>query len=171
MYFRSASASSIAAVALGAAVLALGVMAGGCSSMDYNTAAKAPEPPAQSPYRPVSQPDSARYYYQTAWGIDNLAVRLAASGSLVRFSYRVTDATQAGVLGDKHAAPYLIDYRSRRVLQIPVLEQVGALWQTDDIQNGKFYWMAFSNKGGPVKVGDRVTVVVGSFHADGLVVE
>jgi hypothetical protein len=31
--------------------------------------------------------------------------------------------------------------------------------------------MAFSNKGRPVKRGDRVSVVIGAFHADGLVVD
>jgi len=124
-----------------------------------------------SHYRPASMPESARYYYQTAWGIDNLSVSLAASGSLVRFSYRVTDAALAQPLGDKHAAPYMIDPRRKVLVRVPVLEQVGALWQTTELENGKRYWIAFSNKDHPIHVGDRVTVVIGDFHADGLMVE
>ena len=31
--------------------------------------------------------------------------------------------------------------------------------------------MAFSNKGNYVKDGDRVNVIIGSFHADGLLVQ
>ena len=33
------------------------------------------------------------------------------------------------------------------------------------------YWMAFSNKGGFVKPGHRVDVVIGQFKAEGLVVQ
>jgi hypothetical protein len=33
------------------------------------------------------------------------------------------------------------------------------------------YWMAFSNTGRPVKRGDRVTVVIGNFQAQGLNVD
>jgi hypothetical protein len=36
---------------------------------------------------------------------------------------------------------------------------------------GKAYSMAFSNKGGIVKRGDWVNVVIGNFHADNLQVE
>jgi hypothetical protein len=45
------------------------------------------------------------------------------------------------------------------------------LRQTATPEEGKSYWMAFSNKGRPVKRGDRVTVVIGHFRAEGLVVE
>jgi hypothetical protein len=54
---------------------------------------------------------------------------------------------------------------------IPELEKVGKLRQTGTPEAGKAYWMAFSNKGRLVKRGDRVNVVIGSFHADGLVVD
>lgn len=124
-----------------------------------------------SPYHPVSMPGSARYYYQTVWGIDDLVLRVAASGSLIRFSYRVTNVQRANELGNKRAEPLLIDPRRNIALQIPVMEQVGPLWQTVGLENGKSYWMTFSNKGGPVRAGDRVSVVIGNFHADGLLVE
>jgi len=131
------------------------------------------ESPAQlrSPYHPVRMPASAHYYYQTVWGIDNLVLRSVASGNLIRFSYRVTNVNRASELGNKRAEPMLIDPKRKIALQIPVMEQVGPLWQAVGLENGKRYWMTFSNKGSPVHVGDRVSVVVGSFHADGLLVE
>jgi len=130
--------------------------------------------PESSTYHATGSPASARLYYQSVWGIDKLLVRVAASGSLVRFSYRVTDPKRAAVLADKHAKPIMYDPRSGRVLQIPVLEQVGALWQAGvemKMEKGKEYWMTFSNKGRPVKSGDRVTVVIGAFRAEGLMAE
>jgi hypothetical protein len=56
-------------------------------------------------------------------------------------------------------------------LSVPSLEKVGQLRQSSTPEEGKFYWMAFSNPGRRVKCGDRVDVVIGQFHADGLMVE
>ena len=53
----------------------------------------------------------------------------------------------------------------------PELEKIGKLRQSSTAIAGKSYWMAFSNKGRLVKRGDRVTVVIGQFRAEGLVVE
>ncbi len=67
--------------------------------------------------------------------------------------------------------PSLIDPQAGVKLVVPALEQVGQLRQSAPPEAGKVYWMAFSNKGRRVKRGDRVNVVIGRFHADGLVVE
>ena len=123
-----------------------------------------------SPYRP-GVPDSAKGYHQAIWGVDNMLVRHMASGNLIRFSYRVTDPARATVLGDKRATPLLYAPRSRALLHIPVMDKVGQLRQTGTAEAGREYWMVFSNKGNVVKPGDRVDVVIGSFHADGLMVE
>jgi hypothetical protein len=56
-------------------------------------------------------------------------------------------------------------------LVVPAMEKVGKLRQVSAPQTGKMYWMTFSNKGRPVKPGDRVNIVIGNFHANGLVVE
>ena len=138
------------------------------------THSTAPAPTAThkaSPYRPLGGPDSAQTYYQSVWGIDNLLVRSTASGNLIRFSYRVLDPARATALIDKKATPYLVGVRSRAVLQVPSLEQVGPLRQTGAPEAGQDLWVVFSNKGNLVKVGDRVNLIIGSFHADGLVVE
>src|SRR5512135_346334 len=124
-----------------------------------------------SPYLPGNTPDSAKGYFQAAWGVDNMLVRQTASGNLIRFSYRVTDPARAKELGDDHATPYLYGQRSRAVLHIPVMDKVGQLRQTGVAETGKEYWMVFSNKGNLVRPGDRVNVIIGSFHADGLMVE
>lgn len=56
-------------------------------------------------------------------------------------------------------------------LVVPSLEKVGKLRQSSTPQAGKMYWMAFSNKGGLVKPGHRVNVVIGEFRAKGLIVQ
>jgi hypothetical protein len=52
------------------------------------------------------------------------------------------------------------------------MDKVGQLRQAPhEIEPGKSYWMAFSNSGRLVKPGDRVDIVIGNFHARGLLVE
>lgn len=122
-------------------------------------------------YQPEQFSKRARLFYQMDWGVDELAVKSAESGELIRFNYRVLDPAKAQQLGDKKAEPYLVDPRAGVKLVVPSLEKVGQLRQTTAPEAGKVYWMAFSNKGGLVKRGDRVSVVIGKFHADGLVVQ
>lgn len=105
------------------------------------------------------------------WGIDNVHVRSTASGALVRFSYRVIEADKAKILNSKDATPYLFDEQHGLALQIPVMDQVGQLRQVAAPQNGRDYWMAFSNKGRYLKPGNHVTLITGNLRIDGLVVE
>jgi hypothetical protein len=109
--------------------------------------------------------------YQLIWGIDNILVKQVASGSLVRFSYRVVDPNKARILNDEKLTPQLIDEASRAALQIPVMDKVGKLRQTATPESGREYWMVFSNKGGYVKPGNRVSVVIGNFQLHGLIVQ
>jgi hypothetical protein len=133
--------------------------------------AAAPAARKASPYHPVKITDRAKNKYVAAWGVDNLKVSYTASGNLIRFSYRVTDPELAKALSDRKATPYLLGQKSRALLQIPVMDKVGPLRQTGAAEPGQQYWMVFSNKGNLIKPGDRVNVMIGSFRADGLMVE
>ncbi|MFC5475523.1 hypothetical protein [Paraherbaspirillum soli] len=146
-----------------AALLAAGAWLG-------DAGAKAPVAKT-SPYLPVKVTKTAKSYYQLFGGIDNMSVRETASGNLIRFSYRVVDPARAKLLVDKSATPYMYGLRSHAVLQIPVMDKIGQLRQTGVAEAGQEYWMVFSNKGNLVKAGDRVNVMIGSFHVDGLLVE
>ena len=126
---------------------------------------------ARQPYRPAHFSHRAGLYYEMVWGVDSLSVRWAEQGEVIRFSYRVLDASRAKTLNDKSLEPSLIDPAARVKLVIPELEKVGKLRQTSTPESGRAYWMAFSNKGRKVKRGDRVNVVIGQFQANGLVVE
>lgn len=123
------------------------------------------------PLRQVKVTDKAKRYYVAAWGVDDLRVTYTSSGNLIRFSYRVVDPARANALADKKATPYLLGQRSHALLQIPVMDKVGQLRQAAAPQAGQEYWMVFSNKGNLVRPGDRVNVMIGAFHADGLVVD
>ena len=128
-------------------------------------------PANRSRYTPNHFPKRAAMYYQNVWGIDSLKIRSAESGELIRFNYRVIDAAKAKQLNDKKSEPSLIAPRAGVSLVVPSLEKVGQLRQSGTPEEGKVYWMAFSNPRRSVKPGDRVNVVIGHFHADGLIVE
>jgi hypothetical protein len=113
----------------------------------------------------------AKLHYGLVWGVDSLSVKSVESGQIVRFAYRVLDPAKAKMLNDKKNEPYLECPRARVKLVIPQMPKVGKLRQTNTPEEGKSYWMGFSNKGGFVRKGDRVNVVIGQFRADGLVVD
>ena len=126
---------------------------------------------ASTRYLPNRFAGRAGVYYKVVWGIDDLKVKWAESGELVRFSWHVLDPGLAQILSDKKAAPSLIDPRAGVSLVIPAVENIGQLRQSGPPEAGKSYWMAFSNKGRLVKRGDRVDLVIGTFRAQGLVVD
>jgi len=118
-----------------------------------------------------SMPASARTYYASLYGVDQLSAELAESGQLVRFSYRILDAKLAQPFLDKVSDPQMLDERAKAVLSVPSMEKVGPLRQGGSVDVGKVYWVLFSNRGGVVKHGDRVSVVIGTRRIDGLIVE
>jgi hypothetical protein len=109
--------------------------------------------------------------YRRLWGVDNMVVRETASGFMLRFSYRVVDANKAKVLNDKKNTPYLIDETTGIKMEVPTMEKVGQLRQVATPEDGREYWMVFSNRGLSVKPGKRVDIVIGNFRINGLVVE
>lgn len=143
-------------------------------SVQGNGTTAAPSTPAATSSGPryhQAVPLKERGYYQLVWGVDSLGVRSVESGELIRFTFRVVDPALAAPLNDKKAEPFLIDEAAGVRLVVPSMDKVGQLRQSSTPEEGKAYWMAFSNKGGHVKRGDRVIVVIGKFRADGLIVE
>jgi hypothetical protein len=134
------------------------------------TAASAPAV-RRSQYRPESLTRGARNYYIATQGVDDLKVRRTNAGNLIRFSYRVVTPELARSLNDRQSKAVLIGHTSRAVLQVPTMDKVGPLRQATTPLAGREYWMVFSNKGDVVKAGERVSIVVGSFRAEGLLVE
>jgi hypothetical protein len=130
--------------------------------------------PVSTPYR--NQPDRianrAAAFYEAVWGIEAPSVKAVESGVILRFSYRVLDPVKAKPLNDKKINPVLESPEKGVRLVIPSMEKVGQLRQAPQtIEAGKSYWMAFSNSGRLLKPGDRVDIVIGNFHARGLMVE
>ncbi len=129
---------------------------------------------AMTPYRnqPNRIANREAAIYEAVWGIQDPSVKAVESGIILRFSYRVLDPEKARALSDKKVDPILVSPEKGLKLVIPTMDKVGQLRQAPDkIETGKSYWMAFSNSGRLLKPGDRVDIVIGNFHARGLLVE
>ena len=105
------------------------------------------------------------------WGIEITSIRLTANDHMIDYRYRVLDADKATDLFKRQIKPHLIQQRTGKVLAVPETAKLGPLRNSNIPQAGKIYWMFFGNAGNLVQSGDKVTVAIGDFRVEDLVVE
>jgi hypothetical protein len=105
------------------------------------------------------------------WGIEVTSIRLSTHDHMIDFRYRVLDADKATELFVRQNKPALTHQETGKVLMVPETAKVGPLRNSNAPQEGKIYWMFFANAGKLVKAGDKVTVTIGEFRVEDLVVE
>jgi len=105
------------------------------------------------------------------WGVEITSIRLTANDHMIDFRYRVLDPEKAADLFVRQTKPTLIHQRTGKVLAVPETAKIGPLRNSNAPQEGKIYWMFFGNAGNLVQAGDKVTVVIGDFRVENLVVE
>jgi hypothetical protein len=99
------------------------------------------------------------------WGVDQLRIHRTARGHLLDLRYRVVDARRAGSLLARAGTAYLVHERTGRRLPVPSTPKAGSLRNTGQPRAGRSYFALFSNPGGLVRRGDRVSVVLGELGA------
>ena len=109
--------------------------------------------------------------FQRNWGVDIVGVRPASSGFMLAFRYRIVDPEKAKLLNDKRSKAYIIDEATGNILGVPIMENLGELRQKDAPVLNRTYFIMFGNPGKLVKSGSRVSVVIGDFRVDNLVVD
>ena len=105
------------------------------------------------------------------WGIEVTWLAMSAGGHMVDFRFRVLDSEKAASLFQRANKPYLIDQASGQVLAVPRTAKIGPLRTSDPPKEDRIYWMFFGTVPGLVKTGSVVTVVIGDFRAENLVVQ
>ncbi len=104
-------------------------------------------------------------------GIEVTAVQLAVNGSRINLRYRVLDAERATEIFDSANRAYLLDAAGRNLARpnSPVSEPLrGESGQM--LRAGRTYTYFFPNPGHVVKAGDTVTLAIGNYRVEGLVV-
>jgi hypothetical protein len=165
------SGTAVLAAVLAGSIAMASAMAQSPRTPPNQQSAKSAAVASAAPYRPDRFAGRAGTYYRLIWGVDSLSVKSVESGEAIRFTYRVVDPNKARALNDDRNEPTLIDPKAGVQLVVPQMEKIGKLRQVGAPEAGKSYWMAFSNRGRPVKRGDHVIVQIGQFRADGLVVD
>jgi hypothetical protein len=109
--------------------------------------------------------------YKQTWGIDQIDVHTIASGSMLEFRYRVLDPERAKLLNDEKTEPYLIDEATGIKLKVAETERIGKLRTIPPPQAGRIYWIIFGDSTHVIKRGSHVSVVIGGFRINDLVVD
>lgn len=106
------------------------------------------------------------------WGVRVVALRSSAAGYMLDFRYRVTDAEKAAPLLKQDAKAYVIVEKNGAQLFVPTVSRIGPLRQSSmKVYTDRNYFVLFANPGKLVQPGDAVTVVIGDFKAEHLIVD
>ena len=137
------------------------------------SAAPADEPATATENAAESEPtpDAEALDLAEQWGIEVTSIRLSTHDHMIDYRYRVLDADKAADLHKRQIKPHLIHQETGKVLSVPDTAKLGPLRNSNMPQEGRIYWMFFGNAGKLVKAGDLVTVVIGDYRVEDLVVE
>jgi hypothetical protein len=163
------------------ALLLAGLVAGGLAlTIAFGPAleARALEGPGQAAAAPAAAASAEpahhpreKTYMKRQWGVEVMFVRQTAAGYMLEFRYRVLDPEKAKPLFERRAKPTLTHSESGARLIVPTPPTTGALRNSNPPVAGRIYWMFFANPGKLVKPGEHVSVEIGQFRADGLIVQ
>lgn len=112
-----------------------------------------------------------RTWLKKRWGVEVIGVRWTAAGHMLEFRYKVLDAEKARPLFERRIKPVLIEAGTGTELKVPTPPTTGALRNSNPPLSGRTYWMFFDNPGGIVRPGHHVSIRIGEFLVDGLVVQ
>jgi hypothetical protein len=114
----------------------------------------------------VSVPDPEKNF-----GIKIVSLRPTGGGQMLDLRFQVIDPEKAKGVLDKNKKAYVLDDKSGKTLPVPVTK-AGPMRQTTlNPEAGRVYFMLFSNPGGMVREGGSVSLVIGDFRKDGIVVD
>lgn len=119
---------------------------------------------------PASHPRK-NTFMKREWGIEIMYVRQTAAGYMLEFRYKVVDAEKAQVLFERQVKPMLTHAESGARLIVPTPAKTGALRNSNPPKDGHTYWMFFANPGQFVKPGEHVSIEIGDFVVENLVVQ
>jgi hypothetical protein len=106
------------------------------------------------------------------WGIEIVRLRLTAAGHIVDLRYRVIDPVKSFPIFDAKIKPVLMDEQSGRDLSIYTAPRIGGMRQkTRKPEAGRVYFILFSNPGGLMKSGSKVTLKIENLKVEHIRIE
>jgi len=132
---------------------------------------RAVDPPATTVKPEPARHPREKTFLKRKWGVEVMDVRQTAAGYMLEFRYRVLDAEKAKPLFERRTKPVLTHAETGAQLNVPTPAKTGALRNSNPPIAGQIYWMFFENPGKLVKQGSHVSIEIGEFRVDGLVVK
>jgi hypothetical protein len=120
--------------------------------------------PAHDPQKPLSVEEKR-------WGIKILSLRPTSAGYMLDLRFQVLDPEKASHVLSRKAKAFVLDEDSGKTLPVPVTKSGPLRQTTRKPETGRHYFSLFSNPGGLVKEGSKVTVIIGDFRAEHVVVQ
>jgi hypothetical protein len=120
---------------------------------------------------PAAPHPREKTFMKRQWGIEIVFVRQTSAGYMLEFRYKVLDAKKAKDLFERQIKPMLTHAETGAKLIVPTPAKTGALRNSNPPKVGNTYWMFFSNPGKLVKQGDTVSIEIGDFLVEDLVVQ
>jgi hypothetical protein len=111
---------------------------------------------------------------RNSWGVEIVGVRRSAANSILDFRYRIVDPEKALPLVDRRIDPMLIDQATGLEIEVPSTPKIGPMRQTTKYgppKKDRTYFIFFTNPGRRIQAGDEITVEIGEFRVENLVVE
>lgn len=109
------------------------------------------------------------------WGIKLFGIRWTAAGYMLEMKFRVLDPEKAFPLLKRDIKRYVVVDKSGAVLEVPFTQKLGSLKSSvrtaNMVKKDYNYIALFANPGKHVNVGDKVTLVIGNFMAENLIVQ
>ncbi len=105
------------------------------------------------------------------FGVKIVSLRLTAGGHLLDLRFQVLDPEKAKAVLDKNKKAFLQESKSGKTLPVPVTKAGSMRQTTIKPEAGRVYFMLFTNPGSLVREGGSVSLIIGDFRKDGIVVD
>jgi len=115
--------------------------------------------------------DEGMVRLEEKWGIKPLTIRLTGADHFLDFRFLVLDSEKAKPVLERGKKAYLMDQGSGKVFNVPVTKLGPLRGTTVKPKEGKQYIILFGNSDKSIHRGSRVSVIIGEFKAENLMVQ
>jgi hypothetical protein len=105
------------------------------------------------------------------FGIKIVSLRPTAGGQMLDLRFQVIDPEKAKAVLDKNKKAYLLDGQTGKTLPVPVTKAGSMRQTTISPEAGRIYFILFSNPNRMVKEGGSISLIIGDFRKDSIVVD
>jgi hypothetical protein len=108
---------------------------------------------------------------EKTFGIKVVSLRPTAGGQMLDLRFQVIDPAKAKPVLDKNKKAYILDGKTGKTLPVPVTKAGSMRQATLKPETGRVYFILFSNPNRMVTEGGSVSLLIGDFRKDGIIVD